>query len=85
MNPADALSDESVLHSNGKPVVAASDVTRCYGEGDTRVDALRGGAERAATWRLPAFTAGRKLVRHRLRRETHRAQPLEQLRAVPIT
>jgi putative ABC transport system ATP-binding protein len=42
MNPADALSDESVLHSNGKPVVAASDVTRCYGEGDTRVDALRG-------------------------------------------
>jgi putative ABC transport system ATP-binding protein len=41
MNPADALSDESV-HSNGKPVVAASGVTRCYGEGDTRVDALRG-------------------------------------------
>jgi putative ABC transport system ATP-binding protein len=42
MNPADALSDESVLHNNEKPVVAASDVTRCYGEGDTRVDALRG-------------------------------------------
>ena len=42
MNPSEALSDESVLHSNGKPVVAASDVTRCYGEGDTRVDALRG-------------------------------------------
>ena len=42
MNPSEALSDESVLHSNGKPVVAASDVTRRYGEGDTRVDALRG-------------------------------------------
>ena len=42
MNPADALSDESVLHSNGKPVVAASDVTRRFGEGDTAVDALRG-------------------------------------------
>ena len=42
MNPSEALSDESVLHSNGKPVVAARDVTRCYGEGDTRVDALRG-------------------------------------------
>ena len=42
MNPADALSDESVLHSNGKPVVAATDVTRRFGEGDTAVDALRG-------------------------------------------
>jgi putative ABC transport system ATP-binding protein len=42
MNPSEALSDENVLHSNGKPVVAASDVTRRYGEGDTAVDALRG-------------------------------------------
>jgi putative ABC transport system ATP-binding protein len=42
MNPSEALSDESVLHSNGKPVVAANDVTRRYGQGDTAVDALRG-------------------------------------------
>ncbi len=42
MNPSEALSDESVLHSNGKPVVAAKDVTRRYGQGDTAVDALRG-------------------------------------------
>ncbi len=42
MNPSEALSDESGLHSNGKPVVAAKDVTRRYGQGDTAVDALRG-------------------------------------------
>jgi putative ABC transport system ATP-binding protein len=42
MNTSEALSDENVLHSNGKPVVAASDVTRRFGEGDTAVDALRG-------------------------------------------
>ena len=42
MNPSEALSDESVLHSNGKPVVAAKDITRRYGQGDTAVDALRG-------------------------------------------
>ena len=27
---------------NGTPVVSAKDVTRCFGEGDTRVEALRG-------------------------------------------
>src|SRR5439155_24451633 len=37
------------------------------------------GAERAATWWLPAFTADEKLVRHSVRRETHRAEPLDQL------
>jgi putative ABC transport system ATP-binding protein len=42
MNPSEALSDESVLHSNGKPVVSAKDITRRYGQGDTAVDALRG-------------------------------------------
>jgi putative ABC transport system ATP-binding protein len=42
MNPSEALSDESVLHGNGKPVVAAKDITRRYGQGDTAVDALRG-------------------------------------------
>jgi putative ABC transport system ATP-binding protein len=42
MNSSEALSDENVLHSNGKPVVAAGDVTRRFGEGDTAVDALRG-------------------------------------------
>jgi putative ABC transport system ATP-binding protein len=42
MNPSEALSDENVLHSNGTAVVAANDVTRRYGEGDTAVDALRG-------------------------------------------
>ena len=42
MNDPAALSDENVLRSNGTPVVAATDVTRRYGEGDTAVDALRG-------------------------------------------
>jgi putative ABC transport system ATP-binding protein len=42
MNPSEALSDENVLHSNGTAVVAAKDVTRRFGEGDTAVDALRG-------------------------------------------
>lgn len=42
MNTPEALSDENVLHSDGKPVVAASEVTRRFGEGDTAVDALRG-------------------------------------------
>ena len=41
MNPSEALSDERVLH-NSRPVVAAVEVTRRYGEGDTAVDALRG-------------------------------------------
>jgi putative ABC transport system ATP-binding protein len=42
MNPSEALSDENVLHANSRPVVAASEVTRRYGEGDTAVDALCG-------------------------------------------
>ena len=42
MNPSDALSDERVLHGRATAVVAAKDVTRRYGEGDTAVDALRG-------------------------------------------
>ena len=54
MNPSEALSDESVLHSNGKPVVAASDVTRRYGEGDTRVDAFRGVSLDVARGKLTA-------------------------------
>ena len=37
-----ALSDERVLQNSNGAVVTAEDVTRCYGEGDTRVDALRG-------------------------------------------
>src|SRR3954452_16294383 len=37
------LSDERVLHRNGAPaVVAAHDLTRRYGDGDTAVQALRG-------------------------------------------
>jgi putative ABC transport system ATP-binding protein len=40
---ATALTDERVLHTQLAPVVvAASDLTRRYGEGDTAVDALRG-------------------------------------------
>ena len=42
MSTSEALSDENVLHTNGTPVVAAKDVTRRFGEGDTAVDALRG-------------------------------------------
>jgi putative ABC transport system ATP-binding protein len=38
-----ALSDERVLRRNGTPaVVAAHELTRRYGDGDTAVDALRG-------------------------------------------
>ena len=38
-----ALSDERVLHKSAAPsVVAAHDLTRRYGDGDTAVDALRG-------------------------------------------
>src|SRR6266542_6464715 len=42
MEPAEALTDEQVLQGKRAAVVAASDVTRRYGEGDTAVDALRG-------------------------------------------
>jgi putative ABC transport system ATP-binding protein len=42
MNPSEALSDEHVLQSGNGAVVKAMEVTRCYGEGDTRVNALRG-------------------------------------------
>jgi putative ABC transport system ATP-binding protein len=37
-----ALSDERVLIDHSPPAVAARDVARRYGEGDTAVDALRG-------------------------------------------
>jgi putative ABC transport system ATP-binding protein len=40
--PLLALSDERVLIDRAPPVVAASHVTRRYGQGDTAVDALRG-------------------------------------------
>src|SRR5262245_47706550 len=42
MDASEALSDERVLQNGKNAVVTAEDVTRCYGEGDTRVDALRG-------------------------------------------
>jgi putative ABC transport system ATP-binding protein len=42
MNAAEALADERVLHGRPAASVAASEVTRCYGAGDTAVDALRG-------------------------------------------
>jgi putative ABC transport system ATP-binding protein len=42
MDASDALSDERVMLNGSTAVVTAGDVTRCYGEGDTRVDALRG-------------------------------------------
>jgi putative ABC transport system ATP-binding protein len=54
MNPSDALSDERVLHRNGKPVVVANDVKRRYGEGDTCVHALRGVSLEVARGRLTA-------------------------------
>src|SRR5262249_53609735 len=37
-----ALSDERVLLDHSPPAVAAREVARRYGEGDTAVDALRG-------------------------------------------
>jgi putative ABC transport system ATP-binding protein len=54
MSTSEALSDENVLHGNGKPVVAASDVTRRFGEGDTAVDALRGVSLDVARGKLTA-------------------------------
>jgi putative ABC transport system ATP-binding protein len=54
MNPSDALSDERVLHSGNGAVVKAADVTRQYGEGDTRVDALRGVSLDVARGKLTA-------------------------------
>jgi putative ABC transport system ATP-binding protein len=42
MEPAEALTDEQVLQGKRAAVVAASEVTRRYGEGDTAVEALRG-------------------------------------------
>jgi putative ABC transport system ATP-binding protein len=42
MDASDALSDERVMQNGKTGVVTAEEVTRCYGEGDTRVDALRG-------------------------------------------
>jgi putative ABC transport system ATP-binding protein len=48
------LSDRRVLLANSKTVVAASDVTRRYGSGDTAVDALRGVSLRVAAGELVA-------------------------------
>jgi putative ABC transport system ATP-binding protein len=42
------------VNENGTPVVAASDVTRRYGEGDTAVDALRGVSLDVARGKLTA-------------------------------
>jgi putative ABC transport system ATP-binding protein len=42
MSAAAALSDERVLHAQAAAVVAARDLARRYGKGDTAVDALRG-------------------------------------------
>src|SRR5262245_44061008 len=42
MDASEALSDDRVLQNGAEGVVTAKDVTRSYGEGDTRVDALRG-------------------------------------------
>src|SRR5437870_9234583 len=42
MNAIEALADERVLHARPAAVVAADDLTRRYGAGDTAVDALRG-------------------------------------------
>src|SRR4029450_3404572 len=42
MDASEALSDERVLQNGSNAVVTAEDVTRCFGEGDTAVDALRG-------------------------------------------
>ena len=68
MNPSEALSDESVLHSNGKPVVAANDVTRRYGEGDTAVEALRGVSLDVERGKLTAVMgpsgSGKSTLRH---------------------
>jgi putative ABC transport system ATP-binding protein len=41
-NPAAELTDSAVLPDRGEIVVAAREVTRRYGSGDTAVDALRG-------------------------------------------
>ena len=50
-----ALSDERVLRRNGTPaVVAANELTRRYGDGDTAVDALRGVSLEIAAGELTA-------------------------------
>jgi putative ABC transport system ATP-binding protein len=42
MSAAPILSDELLLLEQRRPVIAASELTRRYGEGETAVDALRG-------------------------------------------
>jgi putative ABC transport system ATP-binding protein len=52
---ATALADERVLHKReAPPVVAARDLTRRYGAGDTAVDALRGVSVEIASGELTA-------------------------------
>jgi putative ABC transport system ATP-binding protein len=54
MDASEALSDEHVLQGGNGAVVKAMEVTRCYGEGDTRVDALRGVSLDVARGKLTA-------------------------------
>jgi len=54
MDASEALSDERVLQNGKSAVVTAEEVTRCYGEGDTRVDALRGVSLDVARGKLTA-------------------------------
>src|SRR5215211_5493116 len=49
-----ALADERVLIDRTGPVIAARDLTRRYGEGDTAVDALRGVSLEIARGQLTA-------------------------------
>ena len=42
MDASEALSDGRVLQDSNRRCRHGREVTRCYGEGDTRVDALRG-------------------------------------------
>ena len=56
MNAVTALSDERVLQAHAAPgVIAARELTRRYGEGDTAVDALRGVSIEIAGGQLTAI------------------------------
>jgi putative ABC transport system ATP-binding protein len=54
MDASEALSDERVLQDGNGAVVTAEEVTRCYGEGDTQVNALRGVSLDVARGKLTA-------------------------------
>jgi putative ABC transport system ATP-binding protein len=53
VNAASALTDERVLHARAA-AIAARDITRRYGDGDTAVDALRGVSLEIASGELTA-------------------------------